>query len=43
MNPVMLFFFSLASLWLFYSFYKSYANDPGYLCNARDEQFAVRI
>lgn len=41
LSPLDLFLFLLASTWLFYSFYKAWRSDPGYVANSREEQIKV--
>lgn len=43
LSPLELFLFLLASTWLFYSFYKAWRSDPGYVANSREEQIKTIV
>ncbi|XP_027202574.2 palmitoyltransferase ZDHHC17-like [Dermatophagoides pteronyssinus] len=43
LSPIELFIFILCSTGLFYSFYRCYQNDPGYISNSREEQVKTII
>lgn len=40
-SPQKFIIFTLSSIGLFYSFYKSYISDPGYISNSKQEQIQV--